>query len=44
MSDSTEPESDQPRGTLIIVAVFGVLVVLGWLLFYFGLYLPRNTP
>jgi hypothetical protein len=37
------PDSDT-RGTLAIVAAFGVLVVLGWLAFFFGLFLPRNTP
>ncbi len=36
--------SDHPRGTLYIVATFGGLVVVGWLLFFFGLFLPRNTP
>ena len=43
----TVPPSDDaapPRGTLYIVGGFGVLVVLGWLLFYFGLFLPRSTP
>ncbi|MGD9903009.1 MAG: hypothetical protein AB7U83_06035 [Vicinamibacterales bacterium] len=37
------PESDT-RGTLAIVAAFGVLVVVGWLGFFFGLFLPRSTP
>jgi hypothetical protein len=27
-----------------IVAVFGILVALGWLGFFFGLFLPRNSP
>ena len=36
--------SDHPRGTVYVVGVFGALVVVGWLLFFFGLYLPRNTP
>ena len=30
------PEPDAPRGTLTIVAVFGALVVVGWLLFSSG--------
>jgi hypothetical protein len=38
---STEPDT---RGTVVIVAVFGVLVGLGWLVFFFGLFLPRATP
>lgn len=33
----------EPRGTLIIVSVFGVLVVLGWLALFFGLFVPRGT-
>ena len=36
--------NDTPRGTLVIVGMFGALVVLGWLLFFFGLFIPRNTP
>ncbi len=41
----TPPEPhDHPRGTFYIVAGFGGLVVVGWLLFFFGLFLPRNTP
>lgn len=37
--------SDQsPRGTLAIVFLFGGLVVLGWLLLFFGLFMPRATP
>jgi hypothetical protein len=38
--DHPEP----PRGTLYIVGGFGILVALGWLLLYFGLFLPRSTP
>lgn len=38
--DHNEP----PRGTLYIVGAFGILVALGWLLLYFGLFLPRATP
>jgi hypothetical protein len=35
---------EPPRGTLYIVSAFGILVALGWLLLYFGLFLPRATP
>jgi hypothetical protein len=28
---------------MTIVAVFGALVVLGWLLMFFGLFVPRGT-
>lgn len=38
------PESPEPRGTVAIVAVFGALVVVGWLLLFFGLFVPRGTP
>jgi hypothetical protein len=38
------PTTDEgPRGTVVIVAVFGGLVVLGWLLLFFGLFVPRGT-
>jgi hypothetical protein len=32
-----------PRGTAAIVGIFGALVVLGWLLLFFGLFVPRGT-
>ncbi len=41
---STDQPDDHPRGTVYIVGIFGAFVVVGWLLFFFGLYLPRNTP
>lgn len=44
MPSPSEPATSPPRGTLVIVAVFGTCVALGWLLFYFGLFLPRVTP
>jgi hypothetical protein len=28
---------------MTIVAVFGALVVVGWLLMFFGLFVPRGT-
>jgi hypothetical protein len=40
---SPPPDSDT-RGTVAIVAVFGALVVVGWLGFFFGLFLPRQAP
>jgi hypothetical protein len=41
----TTPDHNQtPRGTLYIVGVFGGLVVVGWMLMYFALFLPRSTP
>lgn len=37
-------QHDPPRGTLYVVAIFGGFVVVGWLLLFFGVFLPRNTP
>jgi hypothetical protein len=44
MPDPTGPPDDHPRGTLVIVGAFGALVVAGWLLFFFALFVPRITP
>ncbi|HEY6508701.1 MAG TPA: hypothetical protein VIY56_11860 [Vicinamibacterales bacterium] len=38
------PSEPDTRGTVVIVAAFGVLVAAGWLAFFFGLFLPRNSP
>ncbi len=39
------PTPDEtPRGTVAIVTVFGLSVVVGWLAFYFGLFMPRVSP
>jgi hypothetical protein len=44
MTDLPGPAPHEgPRGTIVIVAVFGGLVVLGWLLLFFGLFVPRGT-
>jgi hypothetical protein len=43
MADLPPPDSGT-RGTVAIVAAFGALVVVGWLAFFFGIFLPRNTP
>jgi hypothetical protein len=44
MPDSIGPADDHPRGTLFIVGAFGVLVVVGWLLLFFAVFVPRITP
>jgi hypothetical protein len=44
MTRLPDPVPDPPRGTLLVVGVFGGLVALGWVLLYFGLFLPRATP
>jgi hypothetical protein len=41
---SPSESTSSPRGTLVVVAVFGAIVALGWVLFYVGLFLPRVTP
>jgi cytochrome c oxidase subunit IIa family protein len=42
--DDTLPEDLRPRGTLAIIAVFGVLFALSWLGAYFLVFLERGTP
>ena len=42
-TDDEHPIESEPRGTVVIVAVFGGLVILGWLLMFFGLFVPRGT-
>jgi hypothetical protein len=42
-SGDDPPGVSRPQGTVVIVAVFGALVVLGWLLMFFGLFVPRGT-
>jgi hypothetical protein len=39
MSDQHDP----PHGTIVIVATFGALVVVGWLLLFFGVFVARGT-
>jgi hypothetical protein len=33
-----------PRGTLAIVAIFGLLFAFGWLAVYFFLFISRGAP
>lgn len=37
-------DSESPRGTVVIVFTFGALVVVGWLLLFFGVFVPRGLP
>ncbi len=32
-----------PKGTLAIVAVYGLLFVAGWLILYFAVFVPRGA-
>jgi len=43
MTDQRPNLEGHPRGTLAIVGLYGVLFVLGWLAFFFFLYLPRGA-
>jgi hypothetical protein len=44
MTDPDNPlPGHEPRGTLVVVGAFGALVVIGWLLLFFGLFVPRGT-
>ena len=31
-----------PKGTLVIVGIYGLLFVIGWLIMYFGVFVPRG--
>jgi hypothetical protein len=37
-------DQHSPRGTAVIVFTFGALVVVGWLLLFFGVFVPRGLP
>ncbi len=42
----TDPQRDtggHPRGTLAIIALYGAIFVLGWLGFFFFVFLPRGA-
>ncbi len=43
MSQNPKPDlGAHPRGTLVIILVYGLLFALGWLLLYFRVFLPRG--
>ncbi len=42
--ESSPQEFGHPRGTLVIVIVFGVLFGLAWLAMYLFLFLQRGAP
>lgn len=44
-SESTPPQPEigtHPIGTLVLVGLFGVLFVIGFLVFYYLVFLPRG--
>jgi hypothetical protein len=47
--DQLDPSSGEsvdvgghPKGTLAIVGIYGLLFVIGWLIMYFGVFVPRG--
>jgi len=42
--DDPLEEFGHPRGTLVIVAVFGAVFALAWVAFYLFLFLQRGAP
>jgi hypothetical protein len=34
---------NHPKGTLAVVGLYGLLFLVGWLAFFFFLYLPRGA-
>ena len=43
MTEHPPELGNHPVGTLAIVGIFGVLFVLGWLAFFFFVYVPRGA-
>ncbi len=43
MRDSDGQLGRHPRGTLAIIAVYGLLFAVGWLTIFFFVYLPRGA-
>jgi hypothetical protein len=44
--DSTEPDLaslENPRGSLVIVLLFGLIFAVGWLAMYFWVFLGRGA-
>lgn len=42
MTDSSSRSETHPRGTLAIIAAYGLLFVLGWAALYFLTYMQRG--
>ena len=46
MTNPPSPHSEHPKGTLLLVGLYGVLFAVGWFAVYFLVYLRRGgvTP
>jgi len=42
MDEEELKDVGHPRGTLAIVLIYAVLFILGWLVLYYGEFLPRG--
>jgi hypothetical protein len=43
-SSETHPDIGRhPKGTLAIIGVYGLLFAIGWLVLYFGVFVPRGA-
>jgi hypothetical protein len=43
MADQDPDLGKHPRGTIAVIALYGVLFVVGWLAVFFFVYLPRGA-
>jgi hypothetical protein len=43
MTEHPPELEEHPRGTLAVVGLFGVIFVIGWLAFFFFVYVPRGA-
>lgn len=43
MSNDHPELPNHPRGTLALVGLYGLLFVVGWLVFFLLIYLPRGA-
>ncbi len=42
-SEGSPDVGGHPKGTLAIVGVYGLLFVVGWLILYFAVFVPRGA-
>jgi hypothetical protein len=41
--DDSPDVGEHPKGTLAIVGIYGLLMAIGWLILYFGVFVPRGA-